>query len=224
MVEHESSPEELKPEQKLGRLVKEYREKNNLLLHQLADKVGVNYTHISYIEKGQRIPSEELLESLVEALGQNEKEKEYLREKMFFYLAQAKAPKQIRDSLKLKKDKEIPISGSMPEEFIEMLREDIKKLTPEQIEKILKMPYSIIRKVLDGEMQLSRLDVIKIAKSLKKDVNTYLLKANYIPEEFDQLMHKSSVLQLMRSIKDLPPEDVDKLINSIETILKTIKK
>jgi len=226
MVKNEikSRSEELSPEEKLGRLVKEYRERNKLLLHQLAEKVGVNYTHISYIEKGQRIPSEELLEALVEALGQEDKEKDYLRKKMFFCLAQAKAPKQIRDNLKLKTDKDIPISGSMPKDFIEMLRDDIKRLSPEEIEKTLKIPYATIRKVLDGEIQLSRLDVIKIAKKLKKDVNTYLIKANYIPEEFDQLMSKSSVLQLMRSIKDLPPEDVDKLISSIETILKTIKK
>lgn len=214
----------LTPQQKLGKLIREYREKNRLLLHQLADKVGVNYTHISYLEKGQRIPSEELVEQLAEVLERDEKEKEYLRKKMFFYLAQAKAPKQIQNNLKLQEEKEPIIQGSMPVEFIEMLREDIKKLTPQQIEKIINIPYSIIRKVLDGEIQLSRLDVIKIAKNLKKDINTYLIKADYIPEEFDQLMSKGSVLQLMRSIKDLPPEDVDKLINSIETILKTIKK
>ncbi len=214
---------ELTPEQKLGKLIKEYREKNDLLLYQLASKVGVNYIHLSYIEKGQRIPSEELLESLVEVLGQNEKDKAYLRQKLFFYLAQARAPKQIRDELKLKTDREVSVSGSMPEEFIEMLREDIKKLTIEEIEKKLKMPYTIIRKVLDGEAQLSRQDVIRIAEKLNRDVNQYLLKANYIPEEFKQLMCRDSVLKFMYSIKNLPPEGIDSLIKSLRTILKVGK-
>ncbi|WP_051345781.1 helix-turn-helix domain-containing protein [Thermodesulfovibrio yellowstonii] len=216
------------PEEKLGKLIRDYRERKGYLLQELAKEVEVNYTHISYIEKGMRVPSDELLEKIAEKLASSKEEEQELKEQFFFLLAQIKAPKEIRSRLKLiskkkEKEKETEPISSMPEDFIAQLRKDIAGKSPEFFKEI-GIPYRLIKKVLDGQVYLSRADVIKLARALDKDPNTYLIKAEYIPEEFESLVGKESVLQLMRSLKKLPPESIDKMLTAIETILKTVKR
>ena len=184
------------PEEKLGNLIREYREKRGLLLQDLGKRVDVNYTHISYIEKGMRTPSDELLAKLAHELAENEQEEKELRERFFFYLAQIKAPKEIRNKLKLKGEKEIKkeeefIREPMPKAFLDVLRKE---------------------------------EVIKLANLMNRDVNEYLIKAEYIPEEFENMLGRKSVAELMRALKKLPPESMDKMITAIETILKTAIK
>lgn len=216
------------PEEKLGNLIREYREKRGLLLQDLGKRVDVNYTHISYIEKGMRTPSDELLAKLAHELAENEQEEKELRERFFFYLAQIKAPKEIRNKLKLKGEKEIKkeeefIREPMPKAFLDVLRKDAAIKQPEFFDNA-GIPYKLIRKVLDGEAWLSREEVIKLANLMNRDVNEYLIKAEYIPEEFENMLGRKSVAELMRALKKLPPESMDKMITAIETILKTAIK
>jgi len=216
------------PEEKLGNLIREYREKRGFLLQDLGKKVNVNYTHISYIEKGMRAPSDELLAKLAHELAENEQEEKELKERFFFYLAQIKAPKEIRNRLKLKGEKELKkeeeiARGPMPKAFFDVLRKDVVTRQPEIFDNA-GIPYKLIRKVLDGEVWLSREEVIKLANLMKRDVNEYLIKAEYIPEEFENVLGRKSVVELMRSLKKLPPESMDKMITAIETILKAAVK
>jgi len=216
------------PEEKLGNLIREYREKRGLLLQDLGKRVDVNYTHISYIEKGMRAPSDELLAKLAHELAENEQEEKELRERFFFYLAQIKAPKEIRNRLKLKGEKELKkeeeiVRGPMPKAFLDVLRKDAATKQPEFFDNA-GIPYKLIRKVLDGEAWLSREEVIKLANLMKRDVNEYLIKAEYIPEEFENVLSRKSVVELMRALKKLPPESMDRMITAIETILKTAIK
>jgi transcriptional regulator with XRE-family HTH domain len=216
------------PEEKLGNLIREYREKRGLLLQDLGKKVDVNYTHISYIEKGMRAPSDELLAKLAHELAENEQEEKELRERFFFYLAQIKAPKEIRNKLKLKGEREVKkeeeiVRGPMPKAFLDVLRKDVAVRSPEFFDNA-GIPYGFIRKVLEGEAWLSREEVIKLANLMGRNVNEYLVKAEYIPQEFENMLGRKSVVELMRSLKKLPPESMDKMISAIETILKTLSK
>ncbi|NPV51719.1 MAG: helix-turn-helix transcriptional regulator [Candidatus Methanofastidiosum sp.] len=216
------------PEEKLGNLIREYREKRGLLLQELGKKVDVNYTHISYIEKGLRTPSEELLAKLAHVFAENEQEEKELRERFFFYLAQIKAPKEIRSKLRLKggretKQEQDAVKSSMPRAFLDLLRKHVAVKPPEFFDEA-GIPYKRIRKVLDGEGWLERAEVIKLATLLGGNVNEYLLKAEYIPEEFEAILGRKSVIELMRSLKKLPPEQLDKMISAIETILQTVIK
>ncbi|GAB5047575.1 hypothetical protein TdN_19670 [Thermodesulfovibrio sp. TK110] len=211
------------PELRLGKFIRELRLEKGLNLQELAKKVGVNYVHISYIEKGLRIPSEELLVQLAKVLAKDAKHEKEIREKMLFLLTQIKAPNELKHRLMLKSEDEIVSEISMPEEFISMLKKDIQGINPSVFEKF-GINYKLIQKVLDGKAQLSRIDVIKIAHLLHKNVDEYLLKAGYIPEEFNEFLEKQSVFTLMRSLRELPAESLDSIITAIETILKTFKK
>ncbi|MEM4134400.1 MAG: helix-turn-helix transcriptional regulator [Candidatus Micrarchaeia archaeon] len=116
------------PSLELGELIKYYREKKNLTLAELSKKVGVSYIHLSYLEKGERVPSEELLRELAKIFADSPEEEIKLRHKMFFYLTQIKAPLEIVEMIELHdnlKEKNV----YMPEPFLIILKNTIEKKT-----------------------------------------------------------------------------------------------
>lgn len=210
------------PEEKLGKLIRQRREEKGWMLQELCDKVGMNYVHISYIEKGIRVPSEEAVKKIAEVLARDKKDEEELRTQLLFLLAQIKAPKEIRNKLKLKQQEDTYFPVSMPVEFINQLRQDLKTADMLLLEKH-GISQDMIRQVFVGQAALSRADVIKIAKILNKDVTDYLVKAQYIPDELRELLdNKALLMQLFRSLKQLPPESMDKTIKAIEAILNAV--
>lgn len=212
------------PEQKLGEFIRELRLKKGLNLQELAAKVDYNYVHLSYIEKGLRIPSDELLAKLAKELAENKEHEKEIKEKMFLLLAQIKAPEEIRNRIALKTEEEVITEISMPKEFIDMLKKDIEEIKNPKLFDNFGIPFKLIQKVIDGRAQLSRTDVIKVAQLLHKDVDEYLMKAGYIPEEFYDFIGHKSIFALMRSFKNLPPESVDNILTAIEAILRTVQK
>jgi transcriptional regulator with XRE-family HTH domain len=58
-------------QKKLGRKIREIRKELGLTMHQLASKVGVNYTTISRVETGKVSPSVVLLSDIAHYLGQS---------------------------------------------------------------------------------------------------------------------------------------------------------
>ncbi len=55
--------------QNVGKIIREQRESIPLTLNQLADISGASSSHLSRIEKGQRVPSPHILQKIAKPLG-----------------------------------------------------------------------------------------------------------------------------------------------------------
>jgi transcriptional regulator with XRE-family HTH domain len=49
-----------------GEEIKKYRKENGVSLRALAEKIGVSFTYISYIEKGRAMPAPSIIKKLAE--------------------------------------------------------------------------------------------------------------------------------------------------------------
>ncbi len=58
----------------LGKLLNEERKKKILNANQFSKKINISSAHLSDIEKGNRLPSKELVEKIIKELGLKEKE------------------------------------------------------------------------------------------------------------------------------------------------------
>lgn len=163
----------------LGELIRYYREKKNMTLADLGKKVGVSYIHISYLEKGLRIPSEDLLREIARFFAENREEEIKIRQKMFLLLAQIKAPDEIADKIILSDQ----VAPKMPEPFWIMLEKSIENKK--------KLIESIEKDILRNRKYLSRDEIKQLATTLCEDENVFLLLAGYLPDkEFSTIVVK----------------------------------
>ena len=186
----------------LGETLQEIRKNKNVTVARLSEHTGVNQVHLNLIESGKRLPSGELLDKMSELFNVNEK----LKESLYLLLVKEKLKNNIPDKIikKLTLGKE-----GMPDAFIERLKGDIKN-TKTKIDK------KKIDAVLDYRIKLSKEDVIELAESLKQPVSDYLLFAEYIPDEFIELMRYKDTERLLKGIARLDDyKKIEKAVGSL---------
>lgn len=204
------------PLKELGYTLQKLRENRALSLAELAQRIGYNYVHVSYVEKGLRTPSEEYIEKVTDALCTDPEERDAVKIKLLQLLYLSRAPQTLPAS-------EI-ITGSrptmsMPYDFLLELEQELRgkrKKLPAHIVKLMEM--AVTRKML-----LSRSEVIEIAKSLGKDQYEFMVKAGYIPREFEKTITRQSVIALIRCLSEITPEDADRLSSLVQGIIETYK-
>lgn len=59
----------MKPEQLLGRRIRELRKAHKITIEQLSEKTGINDKYLGSIERGEQNPSFKMLTKIAEALG-----------------------------------------------------------------------------------------------------------------------------------------------------------
>ena len=68
-----------------SKYLKELREEKNLTIAKLAEKSGVSHTYVSMLERGKRKPTENIIEALSIALGDDAAEADQLKTNMQVY-------------------------------------------------------------------------------------------------------------------------------------------
>lgn len=108
--------------EKLGEIIKTDRQRLKLRIKDLADKIGVHPTYITYIEKHGKIPSPTLMEKIKNVLGDEMLDTIYLK---------TKYPDVYKKFDQRQKD--------LADEFIEKAGKLIKKdMTPEEKKRVRK--------------------------------------------------------------------------------------
>ena len=189
-------------EKTLGETLQEIRKNKNVTVARLSEHTGVNQVHLNLIESGKRLPSGELLDKMSELFNVNEK----LKESLYLLLVKEKLKNNIPDKIikKLTLGKE-----GMPDAFIEKIKVDIKNVKT-------KIDKKKIEAVLDSSVKLSKEEVIELAESLKQPVSDYLLLAEYIPDEFIELMRYKDTENLLKGIIGLDDDKkIEKAVKSL---------
>ncbi len=186
----------------LGETLQEIRKNKNVTVARLSEHTGVNQVHLNLIESGKRLPSGELLEKMSELFNINEK----LKESLYLLLVKEKLKNNIPDKIikKLILGKE-----GMPDAFIEKIKVDIKNVKT-------KIAKKKIEAVLDSSVKLSKEEVIELAESLNQPAPDYLLLAEYIPDEFIELMRYKDTERLIKGIARL--DDAKKIEKAVKSL------
>ena len=195
----------------LGETLQEIRKNKNVTVARLSEHTGVNQVHLNLIESGKRLPSGELLEKMSELFNINEK----LKESLYLLLVKEKLKNNIPDKIikKLTLGKE-----GMPDAFIEKIKVDIKNVKT-------KIDKKKIEAVLDSSVKLSKEEVIELAESLKQPVSDYLLLAEYIPDEFIELMRYKDTERLLKGIIGLDDDKkIEKAVKSLADFISVMTK
>ena len=193
----------------LGETLQEIRKNKNVTVARLSEHTGVNQVHLNLIESGKRLPSGELLDKMSELFNVNEK----LKESLYLLLVKEKLKNNIPDKIikKLTLGKE-----GMPDAFIEKIKVDIKNVKT-------KIDKKKIEAVLDSSVKLSKEDVIELAESLKQPVSDYLLLAEYIPDEFIELMRYKDTERLLKGIIGLDDDKkIEKAVGSLADFISVM--
>lgn len=196
-------------EKTLGETLQEIRKNKNVTVARLSEHTGVNQVHLNLIESGKRLPSGELLEKMSELFNINEK----LKESLYLLLVKEKLKNNIPDKIikKLTLGKE-----GMPDAFIEKIKADIKNVKA-------KIDKKKIDAVLDYRIKLSKEEVIELAESLKQPAADYLLLAEYIPDEFIELMRYKDAERLIKGITGLDDDKkIEKAVKSLSDFVSVV--
>ena len=140
---------------------------------------------------------------------------EKLKESLYLLLVKEKLKNNIPDKIikKLILGKE-----GMPDAFIEKIKVDIKNVKT-------KIDKKKIEAVLDSSVKLSKEDVIELAESLKQPVSDYLLFAEYIPDEFIELMRYKDTERLLKGIIGLDDDKkIEKAVKSLADFISVMTK
>ena len=198
-------------EKTLGETLQEIRKNKNVTVARLSEHTGVNQVHLNLIESGKRLPSGELLDKMSELFNINEK----LKESLYLLLVKEKLKNNIPDKIikKLTLGKE-----GMPDAFIEKIKADIKNVKA-------KIDKKKIDAVLDSSVKLSKEEVIELAESLKQPLSDYLLLAEYIPDEFIELMRYKDTERLLKGIARLDDDKkIEKAVGSLADFVSVTTK
>lgn len=212
-------------EAELGKKIRELREKEGLTIAKLAEMANVNAVHLSYIEKGLRVPSEDLIARITSILGKDENEKAKNRKECLLLLAKIKAPEEIKDVLQIG-ESFLTQKGSMPNVFMERLKEDIESqyVKPELFWRSVGVDNKTAEEIMQNRLILPRELVIRIAMKLNQSVDKYLLLAGYVPDEFKMLADKENIVEIIRSFASFSSEEIDQIISAMQSVLKLVKR
>ena len=194
----------------LGEAIHDIRTGKNISIAYISEQTKVNAVHLNLIENNKRLPSGELLEKMSDIFSLNER----IREELYLMLAKEKLKNNIPDKVL---DKMILGKLGMPDKFIERIEKDVKNTK-------IKIDKKKIDDVINSQTMLSKEEVIELAKSLKQPVSEYLLLAEYIPDEFIELLQYKDMEKLISGIVKIgDPVKIDRAVNSLANLFDAIR-
>jgi len=222
----------------IGKTLRELREDRGLTLKEVADRVGTNYVHLSYIERSLRPASESLIKKALEILQPDENLRAELMKRLLFLLAREKAPEAIRESItmggRLSTGPPGELAGRMDEEkhhyarfvpldFKKRLEKDIAGRDLEDIAKQTGVPLENIKAVLYDRRQIRRGDIISLAVALDQSMSEYLILAGYIPDELFMLIGSQTVMHILKTLARLDLHEVALVEDVMDAIIANRK-
>ena len=193
----------------LGETIHDIRTGKNISIAYISEQTKVNAVHLNLIENNKRLPSGELLEKMSDIFSLNER----IREELYLMLAKEKLKNNIPDKVL---DKMILGKLGMPDKFIKRIEKDVKNTK-------IKIDKKKIDDVINSQAMFSKEEVIELAKSLKQPVSEYLLLAEYIPDEFIELLQYKDMEKLINGIVKIgDPVKIDRAVNSLANLFDAI--
>jgi transcriptional regulator with XRE-family HTH domain len=212
--------------------IRDIRLKMGLDRKEFAKKIKISEIYVVTLEaainpkKGQKrpTPSPAILKRIAKAATKDENERALIEKNLLSERAKLAISKELNKYASDNKlDEKMNVVGGsmMPLEFIGRLREDIKVLNS-SADKIEYKGVSDreIELVLNGQLILSRKQVVELAMQLNQPVEEYLLLADYMPDSIRDVVKSTGdkMQALFRKLVDLSPENIDAMVDVFDTI------
>ncbi len=194
--------------EKLGKLIQDLRKRKNYTVEEFAKEIDLKHISVNLIENGQRLPSAEKLERIIEVLKLNNDTVEELYKTLIF----EKLKEVIQESI-LKKilfEKNV-----MPAKFIARVKKDAEYERYRLSGKL--------KEVLEGEGKLAKNEIIKLAEELNQPVAEYLSLAEIVPDELTELTRYKGANDFIKTLLNIKkPEKIESLIKDFTDIIQTL--
>jgi len=205
------------------------REEAGLSQKEMAEKLKVTEIYYASLERPPRkrtkllIPSARMIRRIAQIVGKNENMREEIEKKLFIIRQKHLAPKGLKEFF-LEKTNAYSL-GSMPQEFIDRVKEDIKKFEPlnDDFYNRIGITHEVLENILAGKYAPTRELVVSIATGLKQPIAEYLILAGYIPDSIRETFTSPYGRIFFRKLGDLSPQDVVKVITILVQLLDTMK-
>lgn len=168
-----------------------------MTLRDVAHLTGISHVHIRTIEQGEASPS---FDKTLKLLN------------VYHVTAQ-----ELKNETGYTLDNNNIFRARMPEDFIKRVNDDIQKKGEGFWEKT-SISKELLESLLKGSGMISRKDVIMIARELEQPISEYLVLSEYLPEEFE-VIKQSNAFEIFRTLNNLSPEEIDKVINALKGVL-----
>ena len=139
--------------EKLGKLIQDLRKRKNYTVEEFAKEIDLKHISVNLIENGQRLPSAEKLEKIIEVLKLNNDTVEELYRTLIF--------EKLKDAVKESVLKKILFDKNvMPAKFISRVKKDVEYERYRLSGKL--------KEVLAGEGKFSKKEIINLAEELNQ--------------------------------------------------------
>ncbi|MHB8232896.1 MAG: helix-turn-helix domain-containing protein [bacterium] len=194
--------------EKLGKLIQDLRKEKGYNVETFAKEIDLKHISVNLIENGQRLPSAEKLEKIIEVLKLNSDTTKELFKALIF----EKLNGTIQDSIL----KEILFAkNAMPAKFIEKVKKDAE-------ENRYKLSVRL-KDVLEGEGKLIKKDIVNLAEELNQPAMEYLSLAEIVPDELTELIQYEGANKLVKALLNLKnPDKIERLISGFTDIIKIL--
>ncbi len=207
-------------------LIRELRLKKGLRQKDLAELIGVSETYVFLLENpnSKNLPSTKIIQKLAKALATSAEEEPVLYRKLLHAKAKSKLPREMHELIDATQTKAYIPANGMPEEFIERVKKDLQNYDLEEVAQKIGIDSAALKAVLLYNGILSKKEVIKLANTLNQSIYEYILLAGYIPENVKSLLAHNKAHILFRQLSEIPPDELDMLMDGIINILQAYRK
>ncbi|MHB1680782.1 MAG: helix-turn-helix domain-containing protein [bacterium] len=194
--------------EKLGKLIQDLRKEKGYNVENFAKEIELKHISVNLIENGQRLPSAEKLNKIIEVLKLNSYEVAELYKILIYEKLKGNIDENILKKILFAKD-------TMPAKFIGRIKKDAEDSRYRLSGKL--------KDVLDGEGKLLKNEIEKLAEELDQPATEYLSLAEIVPDELTELMQYKGVNDLVKTLLNLKnPDKIKKIINDFTDIIKTL--
>jgi transcriptional regulator with XRE-family HTH domain len=194
--------------EKLGKLIQDLRKSKNYTVEEFAKEIDLKHISVNLIENGQRLPSAEKLEKIIEVLKLNNDTVESLYRSLIF--------EKLKDSVEESVLKKILFEKVvMPAKFVARVKKDAEEER-----------YRIsgkLKEVLEGEGKLSKKEIIKLAEELNQPAEDYLSLAEIVPDELTEFTRYKGANDFINTLLNIKnPQKIESLIKDFTDVIKTL--
>ncbi len=220
--------------------IKSIRYKLGLTQKEFAKKLKISVVYVILLERGKDktkktpVPSEALLKRIAKLAANSEEERVLIEKNLLYERAKLAVSKELKMYMDKNEDEgnvnAISSNSMMPLDFISRLKKDIKFFESSADDKKKMETDEVsskeIERVLDGQLILSRKQVVSLALLLKQSVEEYLMLSDYMPDSIKNVMTNTGVKTqaFFRKLSSLPPEDVDAMVDVFDRIFTICRK
>jgi len=217
--------------------IKEIRKKHNLNKKQFAEVLGCSPTLIGYIEKpyseSKRTATVDIIRAIAEKFTNSEEERQKLENQLLIKRARVVLVQEITDDEFISKitsaeNDVLPVSiphtadinNSMPVEFINALKADIKQLKKHGV--LTTEINGNLAKIIKGTLRIDADEIKDLAAHYGLSQDKYLVLGGYIPDSIAKLYNNKAFLCFFDNLSRLSDDDISVIGNNIQLLVNTI--